>query len=53
MYVCLIGNDWGRASINITQVGNFTHAPYKYELTPLRKVKRDVKAGAGIGKVRC
>ncbi|KAL1958886.1 hypothetical protein VTO42DRAFT_3439 [Malbranchea cinnamomea] len=45
-------NDWGPASINITQVGNFTRAPYKYKLTPLRKVEKVVKAGAGVGKIR-
>jgi pectate lyase len=44
-------NDWGPASINITQVGNFTKAPYEYALTPLRKVKEVVKAGAGLGKI--
>ncbi|KAK5173037.1 uncharacterized protein LTR77_003159 [Saxophila tyrrhenica] len=45
-------NDWGPASINITQVGDFTEAPYKYTLTPLRQVRQVVKAGAGVGKVK-
>jgi len=44
-------NDWGGAGVNITQVGNFTKAPYKYKLTPLHLVKAVVKVGAGIGKV--
>lgn len=44
-------NDWGSASINITQVGNFTKAPYKYKLTPLKNVESIVKAGAGLGKI--
>ncbi|KAF2654193.1 polysaccharide lyase family 1 protein [Lophiostoma macrostomum CBS 122681] len=42
-------NDWGPASINITQVGNFTEAPYQYPLTPLGKVEDIVNAGAGLG----
>lgn len=45
-------NDWGPATINITQVGNFTEAPYRYSLTPLHKVERVVKKGAGLGKIR-
>ncbi|KAJ2896837.1 polysaccharide lyase family 1 protein [Zalerion maritima] len=44
-------NDWGPATINITQWGNFTHAPYRYKLTPLRQVEWTVKKGAGIGKI--
>ncbi|CAI6337984.1 unnamed protein product [Periconia digitata] len=44
-------NDWGPATINITQVGNFTKAPYKYKLTPLKKVQDLVKANAGLGKI--
>lgn len=44
-------NDWGNSTVNITQVGTFTKAPYKYKLTPLEKVEELVKAGAGIGKV--
>ncbi|KAF2677195.1 polysaccharide lyase family 1 protein [Lentithecium fluviatile CBS 122367] len=44
-------NDWGPAKINITQVGNFTKAPYKYKLTPLKQVQKVVKAGAGLGKI--
>ncbi|KAK0624271.1 pectin lyase fold/virulence factor [Immersiella caudata] len=44
-------NDWGKATINITQVGNFTKAPYKFVLTPLNLVEETVKAGAGVGKI--
>jgi pectate lyase len=44
-------NDWGPAKINITQVGNFTKAPYEYKLTPLKSVEKIVTAGAGLGKI--
>ncbi|KAF2179493.1 polysaccharide lyase family 1 protein [Zopfia rhizophila CBS 207.26] len=44
-------NDWGTARINITRVGDFTRTPYKYKLTPLKKVEKVVKAGAGLGKI--
>ncbi|KAF2715492.1 polysaccharide lyase family 1 protein [Pleomassaria siparia CBS 279.74] len=44
-------NDWGPATINITQVGNFTKAPYEYELTSLDSVEQVVKAGAGLGRI--
>ncbi|KAF2278182.1 pectin lyase-like protein [Westerdykella ornata] len=44
-------NDWGTATINITQVGNFTRAPYRYKLTPLKQVVKVVKAGVGLGKI--
>ncbi|KAK2774347.1 hypothetical protein FQN52_008133 [Onygenales sp. PD_12] len=44
-------NDWGTATINITQVGTFTEAPYRYKLTPLGRVKKEVERGAGIGKI--
>lgn len=44
-------NDFGKATVNITQVGNFKKAPYRFQLTPLREVSKVVKAGAGIGKI--
>ncbi|KAM7204707.1 polysaccharide lyase [Naviculisporaceae sp. PSN 640] len=44
-------NDWGGAGVNITHVGNFTRAPYKYRLTPLFLVAPVVKLGAGVGKI--
>jgi pectate lyase len=47
-----VENDWGPATINITQVGNFTEAPYAYALTPLADVSDVVKAGAGLGKIK-
>ncbi|KAK3305944.1 polysaccharide lyase family 1 protein [Chaetomium strumarium] len=44
-------NDWGQATVNITQVGNFTKAPYRFKLTPLPLVAPLVKLGAGVGKI--
>jgi pectate lyase len=44
-------NDFGKARVNITQVGNFTKAPYKYKLTSLKDVSKVVKKNAGIGKI--
>ena len=44
-------NDFGKATVNITQVGNFTKAPYKYKLTKLKEVEKIVKKGAGLGKI--
>lgn len=46
-----VENDFGKARVNITQVGNFTKAPYKYKLTSLKDISRVVKNGAGIGKI--
>lgn len=46
-----IGNDFGNAGVNITQVGNYTDAGYKYKLTPLPLVKYVVKLAAGINKI--
>ncbi len=37
--------------MNITRVGTFDKAPYKYKLTPLKLVEEVVKQGAGVGKV--
>jgi hypothetical protein len=51
LLTCCTENDWGPASINITQVGNFTEAPYKYKLTPLPLVPLVVKLGAGLGRI--
>lgn len=45
-------NDFGRADVNITQVGTFKKAPYKYSLTPLKSVESVVKKNAGLGKVK-
>jgi pectate lyase len=46
-----IENDFGTAGVNITQVGDFTEAPYAYTLTPLASVEEVVKASAGRGKI--
>lgn len=45
------GNDWGPAGVNITQVGDFTEAPYKYKLSPLFLVKTAAKLATGVGKI--
>ncbi|KAI0478345.1 pectin lyase fold/virulence factor [Xylaria cf. heliscus] len=45
-------NDWGPATVNITQTGNFTKVDYDYALTPLDQVKSVVLAGAGVGKIQ-
>jgi pectate lyase len=47
-----VENDFGSAGVNITRVGNFTVAPYKYKLTPLKDVRRVVEKGAGMGKIK-
>jgi pectate lyase len=44
-------NDWGGATINITQTGDFTKAEYKYKLTPLWLVEPVVRLGVGVGKI--
>jgi pectate lyase len=44
-------NDWGGAEVNITQVGTFKKADYKYKLTPLPLVPLVVKLGAGVGRI--
>ncbi|TKX26496.1 hypothetical protein C1H76_1460 [Elsinoe australis] len=44
-------NDFGTAGVNITRVGNFTRAPYRFELTPLNKVVSVVNRGSGLGKI--
>lgn len=47
----MIENDWGPATVNITQVGSFTKADYTYKLTPLWLVQLIVKLGAGVGRI--
>jgi pectate lyase len=44
-------NDFGKATVNITQIGNFAKAPYRYKLTPLKQIEKVVKSGAGLGKI--
>lgn len=45
-------NDFGRADVNITQVGNFTDPGYKYTLIPFKKVEKAVKKNVGLGKIK-
>lgn len=51
MLTTLTENDFGGAGVNITQVGDFTKADYKYKLTPLLLVQPLVKLGVGVGKI--
>lgn len=44
-------NYFGDAIVNITQVGNFTKAPYKYKLTDLYELPFTVLAGVGVGQI--
>jgi len=44
-------NDWGGAGTNVTQLGTFRKAPYRYQLTRLGDVVDVVVKGAGIGKI--
>jgi pectate lyase len=46
-----VENYFGDAIVNITQVGNFTKAPYKYKLTDLYELPFVVLAGVGVGQV--
>lgn len=46
-----LGNYFGDAIVNITQVGNFTKVPYKYKLTDLYELPFTVLASAGVGKI--
>jgi pectate lyase len=45
------GNDFGGATIDITQTGTFTSPPYSFTLTPTASVISVVTAGAGAGKI--
>lgn len=44
-------NYFGKAAVNITNIGNFTKAPYKYKLTDLYELPFTVLAGAGVGQI--
>ncbi|KAK0115696.1 hypothetical protein ONS96_014141 [Cadophora gregata f. sp. sojae] len=44
-------NDFGGSGVNITQVGNFTTAPYSYKLTPLADLPALVVRYSGLGKL--
>ncbi len=43
------GNDYGGATVTITQVGTFTQAPYSYTLDPTSSVISEVTAYSGVG----
>jgi pectate lyase len=45
------GNNLGGSGVNITQVGNFTIAPYGYTLTPLADVPALVVRYSGLNKL--
>lgn len=42
------GNDFGGATVDITQVGTFTNPPYSYTLDPTSAVISEVTAFAGV-----
>jgi pectate lyase len=44
-------NYFGKAAVNITNIGNFTKVPYKYKLTDLYELPFTVLAGAGVGQI--
>ena len=46
-----VENYFGDAAVNITNIGNFTKAPYKYKLTDLYELPFTVLAGVGVGKI--
>lgn len=43
------GNDYGGATVDITQVGTFTKAPYSYTLDSTASVIGEVSAFSGVG----
>lgn len=45
------GNDYGGATVTITQVGSFTQAPYSYTLDATSSVVSSVTASSGVGIV--
>lgn len=47
-YANIRGNDLGGATVDITQVGTFTQAPYAYTLDPTSAVIGEVTAYAGV-----
>jgi pectate lyase len=51
VFFLLPENYFGDAAVNITQVGNFTKAPYKYKLTDLYELPFVVLAGVGVGQI--
>ncbi|HVU71224.1 MAG TPA: hypothetical protein VHD63_29115, partial [Ktedonobacteraceae bacterium] len=50
-YANASGNDYGGATVDITQVGSFTQAPYNYTLDATSAVIDEVTAYSGVGIV--
>src|SRR5579883_2042866 len=48
-YANASGNDYGGATVDITQVGTFTQAPYSYTLDPTSSVIDEVSTYSGVG----
>ncbi|HVU70259.1 MAG TPA: cellulose binding domain-containing protein [Ktedonobacteraceae bacterium] len=48
-YANASGNDYGGATVDITQVGSFTQAPYAYTLDPTSSVASEVSTYSGVG----
>ncbi len=48
-YANASGNDYGGATVDITQVGTFTQAPYAYTLDPTSSVIDEVTVYSGVG----
>jgi pectate lyase len=48
-YANASGNDYGGATVDITQVGTFTQAPYSYTLDPTTSVIDEVSTYSGVG----
>lgn len=48
-YANATGNDYGGATVDITQVGTFTRAPYSYTLDPTSSVIDEVSTYSGVG----
>lgn len=50
-YANISGNDFGGATVTVTQTGTFTHPPYNYTLDPTSDVISEVTANSGVGIV--
>jgi pectate lyase len=50
-YANIRGNDFGGATVTITQTGTFTNPPYSYTLDPTSSVISEVTAYSGVGIV--
>lgn len=47
----LAANQFNGSGVNVTQVGNFTTAPYAYKLSPIADVPALAVRYSGLGKV--